>query len=194
MWAGRRGGVPTSASSLPVLRFDRLLLAELLSASERSRGVPWVSRSIRPSFANRSTSRSGKTWWQNSKRVITPETRDGGGGNVGGRGGEEEACRRRVQPPAVGPRRVASRTVARLVEHAEHVAHLRRRQVEAELAEEGAELEVAEHPRLVGVGRVEEVLHSRQGDLALDAQSLNPHDHALLGALLPSQSEIVAND
>ena len=56
-------------------------------------------------------------------------------------------------------RRVA--TVARLVEHAEHVAHLRRRQVEAELAEEGAELEVAEHPRLVGVGRVEEVLHAR---------------------------------
>ena len=99
-----------------------------------------------------------------------------------------------MQPPAVWVRGASRRTVARLVEHAEHVAHLRRRQVEAELAQEGAELEVAEHPRLVGVGRVEEVLHSRQGDLALDAEPLDAHDDPLFGALLPSQSEIVAND
>ena len=76
-------------------------------------------------------------------------------GGRGGGGDVQEACS--AASRGVCPRRVASCTVARLVEHAEHVAHLRRRQVEAELAQEGAELEVAEHPRLVGVGRVEEV-------------------------------------
>ena len=58
--------------------------------------------------------------------------------------------------------------VPRLVEDAEHVAQLRRPQrlavvvVEAEVVAEVAKLQVAEHPRPVGVGRVEEVLYLRR--------------------------------